>query len=64
MDWIGSAILQVAPKRFPGFLFFSIVMGVDYQFILRQCAAPPPAGLVNYLRKELLRPNIAAIKNI
>ena len=34
MAEIGSAVLLVAPKRRPGFGFFSIAMGADYSFEL------------------------------
>ena len=34
MGWIGSAVLLVAPKRSPGFWFFSMAMGADYSFEL------------------------------
>ena len=30
MGWIGSAVYLVAPKRLPGFSFFSIVLGAEY----------------------------------
>ena len=35
---IGSAILLVAPKRLPGFWFFSIAMDADYLFHVKSVA--------------------------
>ena len=43
MGWIGTAVYLVAPKRTPSILIFSIAMGADYSFEVKNIEIWVPA---------------------